>query len=216
MIELSHGTARAVAAQMGGGRGVELTILMGEGAKMPGFCADEAAMLARMRHVLGGGDPEVSRNVRRHLGDMTSNPVDVAILASCGLDVAVAAYQISCMGALKCRARGIELQITGGGPPRRRLTYDIQIGPDATWTSMADGQFVMIHNLPDTVAASLQGMTDGGARPKLSRFVQHPALDAFDLHVSRVSLPAWGGAKLVIERTEATTDAGLADLLDGM
>lgn len=213
MIELSHSTARAVASQMGGGRGAELTLLMGDAATTPGFCSDEGSMLARLRFVLGGGDPSVSRNVRRHLGDVTSNLVDVALLASHGLDVGIAAYQVACMGALACRANGVEIQITRGNPPRRRLSYDLPLGPDATWSTMADRQVVTLHAVPDTIAASLSGMSEGVSGLKLDRIVRHPALAAFDLDVVRVDMPSWGGARLSIAGGPASIDMPLDDLL---
>lgn len=213
-VRLAHSTARAVLDQMRNGGRSDMTLMLGENATAPGFCADETAVLNQLQGALSGADPGVTATAMRHLHGVSSTAIDVALLGSTGLDVAVAAYQVAAMGALTCRAGGQQIQITADGTGSRRLSYDIPLGDDATWSTGPDGIFVTIHRLPETVSTALASRIAGEEGALMLRtVVAHPLLDPIDLEIARAKSLAWGGVHLLIAGGDALEDRPLSALL---
>lgn len=213
-VRLATSTSRALLDQIRGCRRSELTLLLGENAVAPGFTGDEQAVKEQLERGLSGDDPAVSETVRRHISGILSTATDVSLLIMLGIDPGVAAFHALSMGGLAFTSGDRSVQITtriGNRVPR--MTFDLPLGEEATWSTNAERTLIGIAGMPESMAAMLSGRIADGEQVALATVLSHPVLDAVDLDISGIRMTDWGGARLTIAPHPFIADLPVSDLL---
>lgn len=207
-IVISSQTAGAMLTQMVRGGKAEINLLLGDMASMPLSPVDEMTMRRRVEEALGGLHCDVTASCTRHLANMRSCSVDVALLRHIGLDPSVVAYVVATMGALDVTIDRRQIHFSSGPA---RLHFDLPAG-DAVWTAAQDHS-LYVGNLPATVVTALQGRVAQG-QAMLSDVIRHPVLDAHPLMMRQVRVLGSGGTIIEIMDHPAITETPLDQLLN--